>query len=95
MEIEYSADFRKQYLKANVRIQNKMNVCLRIFKNNPDDLQLNNHSLKRNYLGFRSINITSDWRAIYIEKTEGANKVAYFVALGTHDMLYSNKSRIN
>lgn len=60
MEIELNADFRKQYLKSNVRIRNKTNDCLKIFKKNPEDLQLNNHELREEWKGHRSININAD-----------------------------------
>jgi len=90
MEIEFSPIFRKQYLKVNVRIRNKTNDCLRVFKNNPNDLQLNNHALKREWEGYRSIDITADYRAIYKEIKQGKDIIAYFVAIGTHKMLYSS-----
>lgn len=88
MEIEYSAQFRKQYLKANVRVRNKTDVCIQLFEQNPSDLQLNNHELKRGWKGHRSIDITADWRAIYQEEETGGKIVFTFVALGIHDQLY-------
>jgi len=90
MEIRFDPQFRKQYKKADVRIKNQVRDRLRIFKKNPEDLELNNHLLKREWEGFRSIDITSDYRAIYSEKKVGKNEIAYFVALGTHDNLYSD-----
>jgi len=36
--------------------------------------------------GYRSINITGDWRAIFMEIDGG--KIIYFVAIGTHSQLY-------
>ena len=92
MEIEFSPIFRKQYLKVNVRIRNKTNDCLRVFKNNPNDLQLNNHALKREWEGYRSIDITNNYRAIYEKKKVGEITIAYFVAPGTHKQLYSFKT---
>jgi mRNA-degrading endonuclease YafQ of YafQ-DinJ toxin-antitoxin module len=38
--------------------------------------------------GFKSIDVTSDWRAIYQEIKEGEGSIAYFTALGTHKQLY-------
>lgn len=41
--------------------------------------------LKGSYLGFRSINITGDWRAIYSEeKNKKGDKTVIFEVLGTH-----------
>jgi len=58
------------------------------FTDNPHNSRLNNHSLKGKWKGYRSINVTSDWRAIYTEKREGKDTIAYFVAIGTHEQLY-------
>jgi mRNA-degrading endonuclease YafQ of YafQ-DinJ toxin-antitoxin module len=44
--------------------------------------------LAREYEGYKSINITSYWRALYKEIEEGEETVAYFVTLGTHAQLY-------
>lgn len=91
MEIEFDPEFRRQYDNANVRIQNQVKARLRIFKKDPENLELNNHTLKRDWEGYRSIDITNDYRAVYQEKTEGEETVAYFVAIGTHEELYSAK----
>lgn len=91
MELEFSAEFRKQYKKVNVRIRKQTKDRLRIFKNSPNDLQLNNHELKREWRGYRSIDITADWRAIYQEKQVEKATIAYFVDIGTHKDLYSKK----
>lgn len=88
MIVKFTNDFFLQYNKADVRIRNKADDCLRIFKRNPNDSQLKNHKLRREWIGNSSINITSDWRAIYkeIELTDGV--IAYLVAIGTHKQLY-------
>ncbi len=88
MKAKFTEEFFKQYKKANVRIRNQFDKRLRIFTQNPQDPQLNNHKLKRDWQGHRSIDITSDWRAIYKEIQMGDGKVAYFVAIGTHKELY-------
>lgn len=89
MIVRFTNNFRLQYKNADVRIQNKTDECLRIFKRNPNDLQLKNHKLKREWVGYRSINITSDWRAIFEEFQLADEIVVYFVALGTHKQLYN------
>jgi len=38
------------------------------------------------YKGFRSINITGDWRAVFRELKSG--EIVYFDLLGTHSKLY-------
>lgn len=54
----------------------------------PQNPQLNNHFLAREHSGFRSIDITNDYRALYTEKSEGGETVAYFEEIGTHEELY-------
>jgi len=39
--------------------------------------------------GYRSINITGDWRALYTIKGDGkGGEIAVFEILGTHSQLY-------
>ena len=90
MKIKFSKEFLKQYKKADIRIRQRVDEKLLIFEKNPMDISLKNHPLHGIYLGDRSIDITSDWRAIYkelpeVEKTES---IAYFTTLGTHNQLY-------
>ena len=88
MTIKYSIAFYEQYKKANVRIRNRFDQQLENFRKNPNDPQLNNHELKDDYEDYRSIDVTSDWRAIYEEIEEGRKLTIYFVLLGTHKELY-------
>ena len=67
----------------------KLKNAIEEFIKDPDNPQLNNHPLKREWTGFQSINITADFRAIYkvVDFSDGES-VYYFVALGTHEQLY-------
>lgn len=47
-------------------------------------------NLKESGGGFRSIDITGDYRALYQEKLEGDELVAVFTTIGTHKDLYSS-----
>lgn len=92
MKVKLSKEFIAQYIVANVRIRHEVDKKLRIFTQNPMDLELNNHTLKDEFAGCRSINITADWRAIYEEINEEYNdQFAYFTTLGTHTQLYEKK----
>jgi addiction module RelE/StbE family toxin len=82
--IDYSRKFDKQLKKAPLEIKLAFRKKLEVFINNQFHLLLNNHALSGNYKGYRSINITGNWRAIYIED----NNAVIFVALGTHNQLY-------
>jgi len=88
MILKYSSSFLSTLKKVNIRIKKSFRKHITTFEKNPYDPQLNNHPLKREFAGYRSINITADWRAVYKELSEGDERVAYFVLLGTHDQLY-------
>ncbi len=88
MKRRYRPGFIKALKKADVRIRKSFKQKIVIFNQNPHSPELNNHPLKREYLGYRSIDITANWRAVYKETQEGKEVIAYFALLGTHDQLY-------
>lgn len=88
MNIKFGKKFAKQYSRAPQKIKKAFSLRLEIFKENPFNSLLNNHSLVGGYLNSKSINITGDWRAIYSETFENKEKVIIFLALGTHSQLY-------
>ncbi len=88
MIVQYDPDLLKKLKRVDIRIRNSFFAKIKLFGQNPHETQLNNHALKRKYKGYRSINITSDWRAIYEEITEEDEKIAYFLEIGTHKELY-------
>ena len=88
MNVKLSPGLLKKLKKSDVRIRKSFKERILVFSKNPQDLELDNHSLKREWKGYRSIDITSDLRAIYQEIQIGGETVAYFVALGTHNELY-------
>ncbi len=85
MQISFSKAFRRQYKKAPKKIQQNFDKRFKIFVKNPSSSALNNHSLKGSLKGFKSINITGDWRALY---SQPGKLVIIFEALGTHSQLY-------
>lgn len=93
MIVKFTEQFHEQYKKVDRRIKKSFEQGLTLFIKNPMDLQLKNHPLLREpYLGQRSINITSDYRAIYKSEDGGEEVVIYFTALGTHKQLYQKLS---
>ena len=89
MNIKYSATFKKQYKKAPKKIQEKVKERISRFAQNPTNQMLNNHALTGKYQGYRSINITGDWRAIYSLRLDHKSKQEYYFELvGTHSQLY-------
>lgn len=89
MRVQLAPKLISKVKKLNVRIRNSFKKKIKTFSEDPNNLELNNHKLQREWKGFRSIDVTSDWRAVYQEiDEEGEDTVAYFVELGTHDHLY-------
>lgn len=84
MLIKFAKRFSKQYDKAEIKIRLSYKRKLALFRKDPFNPLLNNHALTGNYAGFRSINITGNWRAIYSKKEE----IITFEFLGTHSELY-------
>lgn len=85
MQYYSSKNFDKQFKKLSAKHKDKTILCLGIFIIDHMDERLDNHSLVGEWLGFRSISITGDIRAVY--KQEEKN-VARFVSIGTHSQLY-------
>jgi len=88
MTIKYTKEFTAKLKKQNVRIRKSFKKAINQFAQDPQDTELNNHALSREWQGHRSINITADFRGIYKETQSRNEKIIYFVALGTHKKLY-------
>ncbi len=76
--------FGKNYKKLTFKIKTHFKIRRDLFLNNPFNSMLKNHQLYGEYDGCRSINVTSDYRAIYYMKSE----VAIFIRIGTHSELF-------
>lgn len=85
MVIKTTKAFDKQYLKLNAEVKIAFKRRVTIFKNSPFDVTLRNHGLKGRYLGYRSIDITGDVRALY---TTQGDTIILFGFIGTHSQLY-------
>lgn len=88
MKVQLAPKLIDKLKKQDVRIQKSFKKAIDLFSQDPTNLELNNHELHREWEGFRSIDITADWRALYQEVQDGNASLAYFVALGTHNQLY-------
>lgn len=81
-------EFIKHYKNTDVRIRKSVDQKLLIFAKNPHEAGLRNHPLHDEWKGYRSIDITNDYRAIYKVVKEGEEINAYFIALGRHKELF-------
>ena len=85
MNIQTTKSFDKQYSKLSTKIKNQFKVRVELLRVNPFDISLRNHALKGRYLGYRSIDINGDVRALYTVK---GDVVIIFGFIGTHGQLY-------
>lgn len=88
MNVQLDSDFTKKLKKQRVLVRKNFKERIIIFSKDPDYPKLNNHPLREKWEGYRSIDITDDWRAIYKEIRIRGEIIAYFVAIGTHEELY-------
>jgi addiction module RelE/StbE family toxin len=85
MIIQATKSFDKQYAKLSPKIKGRFKDRIALFRKNPFDADLRNHALKGKYLGYRSIDITGDVRALYTVK---GNTIIILGFIGTHSQLY-------
>lgn len=85
MNAKFSKKFIKQYHIAPDFIQRSFDERLSVFLFDKFDQRLNNHRLSGKLNNLRSINISGDWRAIFVELGNGD---VIFKAIGTHSQLY-------
>lgn len=87
MHFERHNVFRRQYKKLSADLRNKVGERLALLESDERHPLLNNHKLGPPFGGYRSINITGDYRLVYKKLDEGA----YFLrAIGTHHQLYGS-----
>jgi addiction module RelE/StbE family toxin len=84
MTISYSRNFIKQAKKLSPKLRQKLQDSLQKFTQNPLHPDLRNHQLKGKYKEYRSIDVTGDVRALYLQR----ESEAIFDAVGTHSQLY-------
>lgn len=90
LRIEYTKLFKKQLSKAPLAIKIAFREVRELFNDDPDHPQLRNHPLRDKFSGFRSIDVTGDWRALYKIRNSKLKTIITFNILGTHDQLYEN-----
>lgn len=85
MEVILHTRFKKEFKKLPLKIRKNYKERIDLFMADPFHQLLNNHSVAPEYPGWRSINITGDFRVLYKPITE--TKVI-FTRIGTHSQLY-------
>lgn len=84
MTVKLHKIFLKQYQKLRKNEKKKFKERRDLFLQDEFNPVLNNHPLKGQYGGYRSINITGDLRVIYRKRSEEI----IFVAIDSHSNLY-------
>ncbi len=84
MKISYSKEFIKQSEKLHPKLQLQLFERIVLFRSNPLNQNLRNHALKGKFAAYRSINITGDYRALYLQQDDEV----IFDKIGTHSQLY-------
>ena len=86
MNVLFHKKFDKRFAKMSASIQKKAVGRIQLFQTNPFDKTLNNHALTGRWTGYRSIDVTGDYRAIYLPVNDN---LAKFYTVDTHSNLYS------
>ena len=85
IEIFFNKSFIKQYKKLPQKTQNQFRKRLDLFRVDRRNRLLNLHKVDRRGDMFVSMNVTGDYRALFL--WEGKEK-ARFYQIGTHSQLY-------
>ncbi len=85
MKILFHKKFDKDFEKISLKIKNQFFERLGLFEQGPFDAILNNHAVDSVYPGWRSINVTGDYRALFDPKEQD---IVLFMRIGTHSQLY-------
>lgn len=84
MKISYTKNFVKLSKRLSPKLRVQVIERITLFSVNPLDPQLRDHQLKGKYKHYRSIDITGDYRALYL--LQGDEVI--FDVVGTQSKLY-------
>ncbi|MBI2625115.1 MAG: type II toxin-antitoxin system mRNA interferase toxin, RelE/StbE family [Candidatus Nealsonbacteria bacterium] len=85
MKIQLHRNFEKKFVKLPLKIKERFKERRGLFLEDAFNPLLNNHPLSGDRLGQWSVNITGDWRAIYVFRDENT---IVFIDIDTHSNLY-------
>ena len=85
VKLKFHKEFDKHFRKLRPGEQNRARERIKLFASEPFHQILNNHALKGQYTGYRSINITGDIRAVYRLISEDT---VLFLDIESHSNLY-------
>ena len=85
MRVVPTKKYMRQAERMPLNLYKKLQERIFLFAKQPFHPLLDNHSLSGSWRGYRSINITGDWRVIY--EPVGTD-TARLMEVGTHHSLY-------
>ncbi len=85
MRILLHRNFEKRFPKLPLKIREGFKLRRNLFLENPFHPLLNNHPLTGDRKGQWSINVTGDYRALYVFRDE---HTVIFIDINTHGNLY-------
>lgn len=88
MIIQTRKSWDKSYKKLDQKIKNKVFETISIFSENPTNPILHNHKLKWSPYSLRSINVTWDYRILFIELSDNNYELVELIDVWTHSQLY-------
>ena len=94
LRIEFTDLFIRQRKKAPLETKIAFREALALFIEDQFHPHLRNHSLKRELVGYRSIDVTEDWRALFKITKTNKQEIVTFHKIGIHKELYKKKGSI-
>lgn len=86
MKVLYHKKFDKHFEKLTFKLQDKVIETIDLFKINPHNPSLKNHTLKGEMAGKNSISVTGDIRIIFEEHDNYI--LVIMLNVGTHNQIY-------
>lgn len=85
MIVKYEKSFKKQFKKLPLKLQDQFADRLELYLIDPLAQQLRVHPLRGKFVGYWSMNISGDFRALY---RKDGDTITIFALIGTHSQLY-------
>ena len=88
LRVDFAKKFNTQLEQVPTEFQIAFSEALELFLDDTNQPNLRNHALREKFAGYRSIDVTDDWRALFKVRTSKTQTVITFHILGTHTQLY-------
>ncbi|MBI5003911.1 type II toxin-antitoxin system mRNA interferase toxin, RelE/StbE family [Candidatus Kaiserbacteria bacterium] len=87
MQFVFSRLYKRQFKKLPLDLQVKVMIRLDLFMQDETHPLLDNHQLRFEWQGYRSMNITGDYRVIFKKESDDMVRLEQ---VGTHHELYGS-----